>query len=163
MTVAKAYRLLHAILVMAADDKVIGRNSCRIKGAGEDALRRSDLNLDDCVVRVVRSTAQMNDGGLIAQEPESRAGRRTNEFPRDIADELRRHVERLAEPGDDGLMFAGPPGGRLPRLKFRDLWLVALADAGISGLRLHDLRHTGNMMAAATGASLRELMERMGH
>jgi len=28
---------------------------------------------------------------------------------------------------------------------------------------LHDLRHTGNTMAAATGASLRELMERMGH
>jgi len=27
----------------------------------------------------------------------------------------------------------------------------------------HDLRHTGNTMAAATGASLRELMERMGH
>jgi hypothetical protein len=34
---------------------------------------------------------------------------------------------------------------------------------GLSGLHLPDLRHTGNTMAAATGASLRELTERMGH
>ena len=36
VTVAKAYRLLHAILARAADDKVIRRNPCRIKGAGEE-------------------------------------------------------------------------------------------------------------------------------
>jgi len=29
--------------------------------------------------------------------------------------------------------------------------------------RTHDLRHTGNNLAAEQGASLRELMERMGH
>lgn len=31
------------------------------------------------------------------------------------------------------------------------------------GIHFHDLRHTGNIFAAATGASLRELMGRMGH
>jgi integrase len=30
-------------------------------------------------------------------------------------------------------------------------------------LRFHDLRHTGNTLAAATGASTKELMSRMGH
>jgi integrase len=114
-------------------------------------------------VRVVRSIAQMNDGKLIEQEPKSRAGRRTVAFPREIADELRWHLERFAESGDDGLVFVGPLGGQMRRSNFRDIWLVALADAGLSGLHLHDLRHTGNTMAAATGASLRELMERMGH
>jgi hypothetical protein len=34
---------------------------------------------------------------------------------------------------------------------------------GISGFRFHDLRHTGNTLAAATGASTKELMARMGH
>ncbi len=92
-----------------------------------------------------------------------RGGPGTVAFPREIADELRWHLERFAEPGADGLVFVGPLGGRLRRSNFRDLWLVALADAGLSGLHLHDLRHTGNTMAAATGASLRELMERMGH
>ena len=31
------------------------------------------------------------------------------------------------------------------------------------GLPHHDLRHTGNTLAAATGASTKELMARMGH
>ena len=115
------------------------------------------------MVRVVRSTAQMNDGRLVEQEPKSRAGRRTVSFPQDIAGELRWHLECFAVPGAQGLVFVGPLGGRLRRSNFRDLWLVALEDAGLSDLHLHDLRHTGNTMAAATGASLRELMERMGH
>jgi integrase len=35
--------------------------------------------------------------------------------------------------------------------------------AGLTGFHFHDLRHTGNTLAGAAGASLRELMERMGH
>jgi integrase len=34
---------------------------------------------------------------------------------------------------------------------------------GAPGLHFHDLRHTGNMLAAGTGATLRDLMARMGH
>ncbi|MCX4477023.1 hypothetical protein OOK44_11225 [Streptomyces cellulosae] len=30
-------------------------------------------------------------------------------------------------------------------------------------MHFHDLRHTGNTLAASTGASTRELMARMGH
>ncbi|WP_206686272.1 site-specific integrase [Kribbella qitaiheensis] len=30
-------------------------------------------------------------------------------------------------------------------------------------MHFHDLRHTGNTWAAESGATLRELMERMGH
>ena len=33
---AKAYRLLRAILATAADDRVIPRNPCRIRGAGDE-------------------------------------------------------------------------------------------------------------------------------
>ena len=34
---------------------------------------------------------------------------------------------------------------------------------GLDGLRVHDLRHTAATLAAATGATTKELMERMGH
>lgn len=34
---------------------------------------------------------------------------------------------------------------------------------GMGAFRIHDLRHTGNTLAAATGASTKELMARMGH
>ncbi|MDE3724906.1 tyrosine-type recombinase/integrase [Nocardiopsis sp. N85] len=35
--------------------------------------------------------------------------------------------------------------------------------AGLEDVHLHDLRHTGNTFAAEAGASLRELMNRIGH
>ena len=39
----------------------------------------------------------------------------------------------------------------------------AREQAGLPDFRFHDLRHTGNTLAAATGASTKELMARMGH
>jgi len=39
----------------------------------------------------------------------------------------------------------------------------ALSKAGLTGTHFHDLRHTGNVLTAGTGATLRELMDRMGH
>jgi hypothetical protein len=33
----------------------------------------------------------------------------------------------------------------------------------VFGLHFHDLRHTGNMIAADSGAGLKDLMARMGH
>ncbi|NBE97054.1 hypothetical protein FE391_24985 [Nonomuraea sp. KC401] len=36
-------------------------------------------------------------------------------------------------------------------------------DMGLPGLHFHDLRHTGNMPAAMSGAGLKDLMARTGH
>ena len=35
--------------------------------------------------------------------------------------------------------------------------------AGLPGIHFHDLRHAGNTLTADAGASLRELMDRVGH
>ena len=42
-------------------------------------------------------------------------------------------------------------------------WAAAVDAAEMPGFRFHDLRHTCNTLTAATGASTRELMHRMGH
>jgi integrase len=42
-------------------------------------------------------------------------------------------------------------------------WREAREQIGVPNLHLHDLRHTGNTLAARSGASLRDLMTRMGH
>jgi integrase len=43
-------------------------------------------------------------------------------------------------------------------------WSHAIKRAGLpAGFHFHDLRHTGNNLAASAGASTRELMHRMGH
>ncbi|MGI5511177.1 tyrosine-type recombinase/integrase [Streptomyces sp. CA-106131] len=53
-------------------------------------------------------------------------------------------------------------GGVLRRNNVRRIWLRALAATGLGGVRFHDLRHTGNTLAATGGATTRELMHRMG-
>ena len=109
------------------------------------------------------STAETDDGRLIDDDLKSRAGIRTVSFPREIVPELRWHLECFAQADDDGLVFIGPLAGRLRRKNFRKFWVRARGSVGLPDLHFHDLRHTGNTMAAAQGASLRELMERMGH
>ena len=42
-------------------------------------------------------------------------------------------------------------------------WAAIRDKLGVPDLHLHDLRHTGNTLAAQSGASLRDLMVRMGH
>jgi integrase len=43
-------------------------------------------------------------------------------------------------------------------------WSQSVLQAGLpAGFHFHDLHHTGNNLAAASGASTRELMHRMGH
>jgi hypothetical protein len=61
------------------------------------------------------------------------------------------------------VVFAGPKGGPARRSNFQKHWSVALATAGVTGVHFHDLRHTGNTLAAQAGATLPDLMARMGH
>jgi integrase len=42
-------------------------------------------------------------------------------------------------------------------------WSAAAIGIGMPGLHFHDLRHTGNTLAAQAGASLADLKARMGH
>lgn len=45
-TVAKTYRILHAIFATAVDDDLIRRNPCRIKGAGQDKTEERPTDRD---------------------------------------------------------------------------------------------------------------------
>jgi integrase len=76
-------------------------------------LRRGQVDLDQCEVRVRKATAETDDGRLIDDAPKSRAGIRVVSFPADIVPELADHLDRFAAPGSGGLVFIGPKGGRL--------------------------------------------------
>ena len=76
---------------------------------------------------------------------------------------LAEHLDRYAAPGPDGLVFRSARGKHLARSSFRRLvWLPAVRQVGLDGLRVPDLRHTAATLAAATGATTKEPMERMG-
>lgn len=63
--------------------------------------------------------------------------------------------------------FSGATGSWVVRVAGRPVDCWSAIGWGCSGsgsdLHFHDLRHVGNTLAATTGASLKELMSRMGH
>jgi integrase len=127
------------------------------------ALTRRHVDLDAGLITVVASAAELRDGTRIVGAPKSVAGRRRVAVPEVIADVLADHIDTFSEGGPDGLVFVGPKGGPLRRGNFHTAWRSIVRDAELDGLRFHDLRHTGNTLAAMTGASTKELMSRMGH
>jgi integrase len=126
-------------------------------------LRRRDIDLDGGLVRVRRAVTHV-DGQPVVGVPKSHAGVRDVAIPphliEPLADHLRRHVPR----GRDALLFTAPGGGQLRGDGvLHEAFHAARAAAGRPDLRFHDLRHTGATLAAATGATLAELMRRIGH
>jgi len=73
------------------------------------------------------------------------------------------HLAAHVGANDDALLFAAQHGGHLAKSTLSRHFYAARLLAGRPDLRFHDLRHTGAVLAAATGASLAELMGRLGH
>lgn len=204
-TVAKAYRLLRAVLATAVADELIAKNPCALRGAGVErpserpviavetvlaiataieprfralvllaafgglrlgelqGLRRRHLHLSTGTVRVVEQAQMLKDGSIVTGPPKSDAGVRTVTMPAVLVPALETHVRDWAAPGRDGLVFCGSSGQHFRRASFYKAWKRACAAAGVTDLHPHDLRHTGNTLAAALGASTKELMKRFGH
>jgi integrase len=77
-------------------------------------------------------------------------------FPELILPALEDHLERFSGSGRGGLVFCALKGQPLRRSVFNKSvkWHELVAEIGVPNLHLHDLRHTGNTLAASSGASL---------
>ena len=129
------------------------------------SLRRSDLDLERGTVRVSRKFAELQDGRRVAGPPKSTAGVRVVALPAMLVDVMKAHLLDFPAEGEE-LVFRGSLGASLRRNNFHRSvrWTKIVVEAGLpAGFHFHDLRHTGNNLAAASGASTRELMYRMGH
>ena len=126
-------------------------------------LRRKDIELDDGRLLWVRRAVTYVDGTDIARlEVERRHPLRGYPAAPGPRHPLRRPAHTA--PGRDGLLFRSASGRHLHSgSAMHDAFHVARAKVGRPDLTFHDLRHTGATLAAATGATLAELMARLGH
>ena len=204
-TVAKAYRLLHAVLATAVTDELIVKNPCVIAGAGTEraperslitvaqvweladvvapryrvlvltaaftGLRRGELfgltrrrvDLSHRTITVAEQRQQLRDGTLVTGPPKTAAGVRTVALPAPLVPELEAHLAAYCHNDADELVFTGEKGGPLRDHVWQAEWAKARRAVGLPDLHFHDLRHVANTLTAASGASTRELMHRMGH
>jgi integrase len=105
------------------------------------------------------------DGEFVIGTPKSDAGTRDVNIPPHLLPAVKTHLADNITGGRDGLLFpaAGDPTKHLAPATLYKVFYKAREEAGRPDLRFHDLRHTGAVLAASTGATLAELMARLGH
>ncbi len=95
--------------------------------------------------------------------PKSEAGRRVLAIPANVIPVVASHLDRYVDPEPESWLFPTGSGTPLSPRNLNRTWDRARRAAGRPDLRLHDLRHSGLTWAAASGASVAELMRRGGH
>lgn len=135
---------------------------CALRFGELTELRRKDIDLADGVIRIRRAVVRVDDGFKVTT-PKSDAGIRDVAVPPHLIPAIEQHLAKHVDPKLDSLLFPAQHGGHLaPATLYRQFY-KARAVANRKDLRFHDLRHSGAVLAAATGATLAELMGRLGH
>jgi integrase len=127
------------------------------------ALRRARVDPLYRQIKVNEQRQELADGTRFYGPPKSAAGIRLIALPPHLLEEVEFHLSTWVGPDPDAFVFSGPRTDSLSRATFNPTWRKARHKVGVDHLHFHDLRHTGNTLAAATGASIKELMVRMGH
>jgi integrase len=135
---------------------------CALRFGEAVELRRGDVDLSQEVIRI-RRAAVRTKGAYTITTPKSDAGVRDVAIPPHIIPAIEQHLAKYVDRGRDSLLFPAEHDGHLQPSTVQRHWYRARAKAGRKDLRWHDLRHSGAVLAAATGATLAELMARLGH
>lgn len=129
-------------------------------------LRRRDVDAVTGVLHVSRALVRVDRADVVGR-PKSAAGVRTVAIPPHLLPVVVAHLAAHVGPGKDALLFAHDPAQPARHFThgwyYKDVHMPARKAAGREDLRFHDLRHTGAVLAAQTGATLAELMARLGH
>jgi integrase len=129
------------------------------------ALTRADLDLEAIPARVmVRKAVRRTDSGEVRVDvPKTASSVRAVSLPHPLTQALRDHLEEFAAVERGALVFATRTGTTPARSNLGATWRRACTTAGVPHVRLHDLRHVAQVYAAEAGATLSELMARLGH
>jgi integrase len=135
---------------------------CALRFGELAELRRGDVDVKNAVVHVRRGVTRTK-GSRVVGGPKSEAEKRTVAIPPHLIPEVKRHLAAHVGMGKDALVFRAATGGHLAPSSLYRVFYPAREAAGRPDLRFHDLRHTGATLAAVSGATLAELMGRLGH
>ena len=133
---------------------------CGLRRGEICALRTEDVDLDNGTVRVRKNWVELlEEPTKFEKDPKSEAGKRTVHIPPHVLPVLRTHARDFAGPE---FFCVGKDGKRMRGNAIYQAFVRARKRVGLD-ISFHDLRHTGQSLAAATGATLADLKKRLGH
>ncbi len=126
-------------------------------------LTVADLDFEKASIQVDRALAFHRDAGAVLGAPKTATAHRQVSVPREVMDIVSCHLDAFEPVDPHRLVFTSVKGSPLLNRYFAPYWRDARSRVGRSDVRFHDLRHFAGTEAASAGASLREVMARMGH
>jgi integrase len=192
-SVARAYRMLRAMLNVAVDRDLILKSPLRgvkeprpqrqeMRFLSADELERLAASIDPSYRSLVlvagwgglrwgelaglRVGDVDHSGGRVNVTGQlDRDGRRTvTKTKRSRTVDLPASVMAELPKDGEGFVWTQPAGGPLVHSNFRRRYfLLAVIKANLIPLRIHDLRHTSVALAIAAGAHSAEIMAQLGH
>jgi integrase len=134
---------------------------CGLRRGEIIALRREDIDLAAATVTVLRNRVELLETHReFDAPPKTDAGRRTVTVPPHVLPVLAAHMTDWAGPDR---VFVGRDGKPMRGDAVRQAFARARRQVDMPGFRFHDLRHTGQTLAASAGATTKDLMKRLGH
>ena len=134
---------------------------CGLRRGEVLGLLPQDVDLDAGTITVRRNRIELLETRqAFDADPKTDAGRRTVSIPPHVLPFLIEHMTTWA--GTDRV-FIGRDGRPMRGDAIRQAFTRARHTADMPGFRFHDLRHTGQTLAASTGATTKDLMLRLGH
>ena len=94
---------------------------------------------------------------------ESQAGSRSVALPRFVLDAIDEHLATFVGSDPDGPLFPGEAGRIISDGWFQREWRLTKNTLGLREMHFHDLRHTAGTIASQQGATMKEVMARLGH
>ena len=136
---------------------------CGLRRGEVFALTRADIAADCSTVRIDKGVVVVDRRYVVGPTttPESN---RTVTVPTHLRPVLEAHLREHVGAAKTALLFPDPvTGGYFTEGRFRRPWFAARTAIGHDDLHFHDLPHFGGVMAALTGATPKEVMDRLGH
>lgn len=112
-------------------------------------------------VTLLKKWIEDASGHFHEEDIKSRRGRRTLSLTPRIVEALVPLV--MVDGGRERHIFRAPRGGDIRHKEFYLVWHKATAAAGLTGLRVHDLRHTHVAWLIAGGVHISTISRRLGH
>jgi integrase len=135
---------------------------CGLRRGEIAGLRVADVDLRAGTITVRKNRVEPLAAPKNAhdKEPKTDAGKRTIAIPPHVVPMVEQHLDEHA---GEQRFFVSRDGTPLRGNTLYQAFVRARAKVGLDEMTVHDLRHTGQTLAAQAGATMADLMRRLGH
>ncbi|MFD6134584.1 tyrosine-type recombinase/integrase [Isoptericola sp. NPDC060257] len=126
------------------------------------AVKADDVDFLRRRLHVARQVQRKKGGGLAERAPKY-GSERDVYLPDSIVQMLAQHLETFGTPQDGWLVMAGNTSGPVPPTTAHAWWSAITRNAGVTGIRHHDLRHFFASGLIAAGCDVVTVQRALGH